>query len=148
MRRRGKRLTVCSLWAALGLLTFACGGAGGGGGGVADSWRLYELGEMPEGATWEGAWDTTWGPLYIERSAEDPNLLVGWYSYENYETDVTGAIVGQTTRNALVLTWEETAGGGGWGHAELYVGPDGESFDGTWGYENDTENGGNWYGTR
>ena len=148
MRRRNGRLTTCSLMFALGLLACGGGGVGGGGGGGGMEWQLYDRAPMPDGATWVGAWDTTWGPLVIERSAEDPNLLVGWYSYENYGTEVTGAIVGETADNVLVLTWEETQGGGGWGHAELYMGPDAVSFDGTWGYEYNTTDGGEWYGTR
>ena len=76
--------------------------------------------------SFNGHWDTHWGPLTIDM---DGNRATGTYQSES---DPPGTIVGSVSLNILEGEWMQ-AGSKGWLRLDLSA--DGESFDGTYRYD-------------
>jgi hypothetical protein len=122
------------------------GGGGGGGGGS----TLPAKTSMPMGATWEGNWSSTFGPLtVINLQGKDGWDFGGVYQYQSSGTTVEGVFAGKVDGNWFGLVWSEQRGNGqAKGLAVWAMNPDGRSFQGTWGAGDSATNGGSWVGQR
>ncbi len=112
----------------------ACGGGGGG-----------ARHAMPAGATWDGKWDTSFGPMILETKGAE---VVGAYKYNLSGNEVIGVIQGTSKDNVIEFNWLEQKGGAGSGRGIFYMSNDGNAFEGTWGSGDNNKNGGGWRGHR
>lgn len=110
---------------------------------------LPPKGPMPYGATWEGRWTTSFGPLdLIQGDVGVQGMDVGGvYQYSASGRTVQGALVGKMDGNYLALRWSENNGARS-GYAVFVMSQDGRSFSGTWGNGDSFDNGGTWTGQR
>lgn len=97
--------------------------------------------EMPLNASWEGQWQTTFGPLIIEYTDDG---VVGVYQYGS----VTGVFLGQMDGNLLAFKWAEQEGGAGTGYGVFAMSDSGTEFYGVWGYGESPTDGGEWTGSK
>lgn len=100
---------------------------------------------MPPGVTWDGKWDTTFGPMILETKGPE---VIGVYKYNNGGVPVVGVLKGGMSDNVLDFQWAEQEGGAGSGRGTFFMGKDGNKFDGTWGMGNSNKSGGRWQGIR
>lgn len=78
--------------------------------------------------SFDGHWDTSYGPLTIDM---DGNRATGTYQYYSDP----GTVVGSVSLNILEGEWMQTDHSKGWLRFELSA--DRKSFSGVWGYENE-----------
>jgi hypothetical protein len=100
---------------------------------------------MAEGVTWDGKWDTTFGPMILETKG---NEVVGVYKYINSGNPVLGVLKGSMSDNVLDFRWAEQEGGAGAGRGTFFLNVKGTAFDGTWGTGESNRSGGSWKGKR
>jgi hypothetical protein len=100
---------------------------------------------LAPGITWSGGWDTTFGPLVLEQTAD---TVLGVYKYPNGARTTTGVLRGQLHDAHLDFTWEEREGGTARGKGSFDMSADGKSFTGRWGYLESARDGVEWVGTR
>ncbi|MDZ7634303.1 MAG: hypothetical protein U5L72_07670 [Bacteroidales bacterium] len=84
-----------------------------------------------------GLWDTSWGMMTLTQSASGD--VTGTYDYDS------GAIQGKLTGTTLSGTWTETNSQGTF---VFEFNPQFTTFDGVWGYDNETPTHDDWFGTR
>ncbi len=100
---------------------------------------------LPPGITWNGGWETTFGPLVLEQKGDE---VLGVYKYPNGALITTGVLAGRMHGARLEFTWEEREGGTARGKGSFEMAPDGASFTGRWGYADSARDGVEWIGTR
>jgi len=84
-----------------------------------------------------GTWKTNVVDLHLTQSG---NAVSGTYDYEG------GKLEGTITGNRLDYTWSQTNGKKGRGY--FIISDDWKSMSGSYGYNDDSANGGEWKGTK
>jgi hypothetical protein len=84
-----------------------------------------------------GTWKTNLVDLHLTQSG---NAVSGTYDYEG------GKLEGTITGNRLDYTWDQANGKKGRGY--FIIADDGNSLSGSYGYNDDDTNGGEWKGTK
>jgi hypothetical protein len=143
---RGVRLLVLALAAVLSTASASSSSSSSGGGGA----QIPAKGTMPAGATWEGKWATTFGPVdVVNMHGADGFDYAGAYIYSSQGTTVNGLFGGKVEGNWFVFKWvEKRPTGSTSGFAVWAMNGDGGSFVGTWGQGESANNGGRWEGRR
>ena len=134
------------------VLSAASGTTGGNttGGGAAPQASLPPEAPMPPGATWEGKWATSFGPMDIVSMNQQSEFQFGGaYIYQLNGATVNGIFGAMTQNNTIALKWIESRGGQKFSGMALWrMNPDGMTFAGVWGTGESATNGGRWEGRR
>lgn len=85
--------------------------------------------------SWTGTWSSDWGDMTLTQNG---SKVTGTYTHDG------GTISGTVSGNTLTGTWKEP---GQVGKISWVMSSDGKSFNGKWGYNDDTP-GNTWIGTR
>jgi hypothetical protein len=141
------RVLVLAAAALLSVASASSSSSSSGGGGGA---QIPAKGTMPAGASWEGKWTTTFGPVdVVNMNGADGFDYAGAYIYQSQGTTVNGLFGGKVEGNWFVLKWvEKRPQGNTTGFAVWAMNGDGGSFTGTWGSGESANNGGRWEGRR
>lgn len=100
---------------------------------------------MPSGTTWAGGWETTFGVLVLEQTADK---VLGVYKYPNGGAITKGVLDGKLTGGRVDFAWHEEEGGTARGRGRFEMQPSGDAFTGRFGYGESAEDGLPWTGTR
>ena len=105
-------------------------------------WAELRKALKKEPHTWTGEWSTNWGAMSMTQSGTS---VTGFYEHDS------GKMTGTMTGMKLTGRWSESptyAGPTDAGPMTLTLAPDGNSFTGTWDYDNGTAGFSGWNGTR
>lgn len=87
-------------------------------------------------STWAGDWRTYFGTMRLQ---QEGGRVTGWYDYKNGR--IEGMVEGNTVRGRWVQDNAE-------GRFIFRLGPDGKTFEGSWGRGASESDGGPWSGRR
>lgn len=125
MNRRMRRSVVCLCLALLA----ACGGA-------SPSAGLPPLGPMPDGATWEGTWTTTFGQVTFQATGLPEGPYLAEYAFAREAAPTSGTLYCNDTTdegdrpNLMICTTDAPQG-----HVMLRMQPDGRAFVANWWFD-------------